>query len=108
MFTLISEVTMKQFILMTCCVGMSLAGVSRGKGRMRRSIDPPMYAQGGRSARSYEFEEDKMAQEEYVRTARQAAGTGYGAPGGGSQPAYQGGAGGGGGGGRGAGDVNHD
>jgi len=42
-------------------------------------------------------------QDDYVRATRQAANTNYGAPGGGGQPAYQGGAGGGGGGGRGSG-----
>merc|ERR1712154_566492 len=86
----------KKLLLVACWVTFSLAGVPRGQDRVTRSIDPPMYGHGGRSARSYEFEEDKMAQEEYVRSARQAANTNYGAPGGGAQPSYQGGSSGGG------------
>ena len=75
---------------MSCCVTLSMAGVRRA----RRSIDPP-YIKSGRSARSYEFEEESMSstQDDYVRATRQAANTNYGAPGGGGQPAYQGGAG---------------
>lgn len=84
---------------MSCCVTISLAGVSRGRGRLRRSIDPPSYGHGGRSARSYDFEDDTMGQGDYIRNTRQAAGTNYGAPGGGAQPTYSGPGGGGGGGG---------
>ena len=91
MFRLILEVTrMKmRLLVMSACVTVSLAGVRRP----RRSIDPPVYGHGGRSARSYEFEETQAQEEynEYVRAPRQAANTNYGAPGGGGQPAYQGG-----------------
>jgi len=90
-----------RLLVMSACVTVSLAGVRRP----RRSIDPPVYGHGGRSARSYEFEETQAQEEynDYVRAPRQAANTNYGAPGGGSQPAYQGGGGGGAGGGGGRG-----
>jgi len=79
-----------RLLVISACVTVSLAGVRR----TRRSIDPPVYGHGGRSARSYEFEETQAQEEynEYVRAPRQAANTNYGAPGGGG-----GGAGGGGG-----------
>ena len=90
-FRLILEVTrMKmRLLVISACVTVSLAGVRR----TRRSIDPPVYGHGGRSARSYEFEETQAPEEynDYVRAPRQAANTNYGSPGGGSQPAYQGG-----------------
>ena len=88
---LILEVTiikMKLFV-MSACVTLGLAGVRRP----RRSIDPPVFGHGGRSARSYEFEESQAQDEynDYVRAPRQAANTNYGAPGGGGQATYQGG-----------------
>jgi len=96
-----------KLLVMSACVTLGLAGVRR----TRRSIDPPVYGHGGRSARSYEFEENQAQDEynEYVRAPRQAANTNYGAPGGGGQATYQGGSSGGsggGGGGRGQGNRN--
>jgi len=90
-----------RLLVISACVTVSLAGVRR----TRRSIDPPVYGHGGRSARSYEFEETQAPEEynDYVRAPRQAANTNYGSPGGGSQPAYQGGGSGGAGGGGGRG-----
>ena len=78
-----------KLLVMSACVTLGLAGVRR----TRRSIDPPAYGHGGRSARSYEFEETQAQDEynEYVRAPRQAANTNYGAPGGGGQATYQGG-----------------
>ena len=88
---LILEVTIikMKLLVMSTCVTLGLAGVTRP----RRSIDPPVYGHGGRSARSYEFEETQTQDEynEYVRAPRQAANTNYGAPGGGGQATYQGG-----------------
>jgi len=90
-----------KLLVMSACVTLGLAGVTRP----RRSIDPPVYGHGGRSARSYEFEETQAQDEynEYVRAPRQAANTNYGAPGGGGQATYQGGSSGGAGGGGGRG-----
>ena len=82
-----------QNLLLLSGLALSFGGVRRAT----RSIDPPSYGSGGRSARSYEFEEDVL-DSEYVRRPRQAASTGYGAPGGGAQPTYNSGGGGGGGG----------
>ena len=82
-----------QNLLLLSGLALSFAGVRRAT----RSIDPPSYGSGGRSARSYEFEEEVL-DSEYVRRPRQAASTGYGAPGGGAQPTYSGPGGGGGGG----------
>ena len=67
-----------QNLLLLSGLALSFAGVQRA----RRSIDPPSYGSGGRSARSYEFEED-LLDGEYVRRPRQAAQANYGAPGGG-------------------------
>ena len=85
-------------LLLLSGLALSFAGVRRAT----RSIDPPSYGSGGRSARSYEFEEDVL-DTEYVRRPRQAASTGYGAPGGGGGVGGIGGGIGGGGGGAGGG-----
>ena len=83
---------LQNLLLLLSGLALSSAGVRRAT----RSIDPPAYGSGGRSARSYEFEEDVL-DNEYVRRPRQAASTGYGAPGGGAQATYNSGGGGGGG-----------
>ena len=88
-----------QHLLLLSGLALSFAGVRRAT----RSIDPPSYGSGGRSARSYEFEEDYLDSDQYVRRTRQAASTGYGAPGGGGGAGGVGGIGGGGGGGGGRG-----
>ena len=87
-----------QKLLLMSGLALSFAGVRRAT----RSIDPPSYGSGGRSARSYEFEEESH-DGDYSRRPRQAASTGSGAPGGGAQPTYTAGGGGGGGVGGGAG-----
>ena len=69
-----------QKLLLMGGVTLSFAGVRR----VTRSIDPPSYGSGGRSARSYEFEEE-LHDGDYNRRPRQAASTGYGAPGGGAE-----------------------
>ena len=83
---------LQNLLLLLSGLALSSAGVRRAT----RSIDPPAYGSGGRSARSYEFEEDVL-DNEYVRRPRQAASTGYGAPGGGGVGGIGGGGGGGGG-----------
>ena len=94
-FLFLAEVMILQNLLLLSGLALSFAGVRRAT----RSIDPPSYGSGGRSARSYEFEEDNLDSDQYVRRPRQAASTGYGAPGGGGQATYNSGGGGGGGGG---------